>query len=194
MPETIVDAGTRNAAHVDTDHRLWVNAKSSSIQHIVSEIEEEAYQVIGIATLGSGTVVVLHLTNNNPNKHITVTYLRHQVIGASGGTDFPNSSNYFSIRCGREYASGGAEVTPVNMFIGSGNTPDITVYNNNPTLTGTATEFDRWYTKADGDMNTFNKEGSLIIPPNKTIEISYVGDRTGGSIYARISFIMEAEL
>jgi len=39
-------------------------------------------------------------------------------------------------------------------------------------------------------MNTFNKEGALIIPPNQTMEVSYIGDRTGGTIYTRISFIM----
>jgi len=176
-------------ARVDSDNRLRTYAKSASIQHVVSEHEEEAYQVIGIATLSAGTVVALHIKNISSG-NMVVTYLRHQVVGATGGTSFPNTSNYFTIGLGRTYSSGGSLVTPVNVFGGSGNTAEVTAYQADPTLAGTAQEIDRWYTKSDGDMNTFNKEGALIIPPNQTMEVSYVGDRTGGTIYTRVSFIM----
>jgi hypothetical protein len=177
-------------ARVDGDHRLRTYSKSASIQHVVSEHEQEAYQVIGTATLSSGTVTVLHIKNISSDTNMVVTYLRHQVIEATGGTSFPNASNYFSVRLMRTYSSGGSTATPVNVFGGSGNTAEVTCYQNGPTLVGTAKEIDRWYTKADGDMNTFNKEGALLIPPNQTMEVSYVGDRTGGTVYARISFIM----
>lgn len=176
-------------AKVNEENLLMTYAKSASLQHFVSEHNEEAYQVIGVATLSSGTVVVLHITNNS-DKNMIITYLRHQVVGATGGTTFPNANNYFSIMLGRTYSTGGVVATSVNMFAGSGNTSKVTTYQTDPTLTGTGLEIDRWYTKADGDMNTFNKEGALIIPPNKTMEISYIGDNTGGTIYARISFIM----
>ena len=192
MPNTIVNGadGCAYKAKVDSDHRLRTYAKSASIQHVVSEHKQEVYQLIGTATLSSGTVTVLHIKNNSSDKNIVVTYLRHQVVGASGGTSFPNTSNYFSVGLTRTYSSGGDIATPVNVFSGSGNTAQITAYQNGPTLAGTSQEIDRWYTKADGDMNTFNKEGALIIPSNQTMEVSYVGDRTGGTIYARISFIM----
>ena len=176
-------------ARVDSDNRLRTYAKSASIQHVVSEHEEEAYQVIGIATLSAGTVVALHIKNIS-NTNMVVTYLRHQVVGATGGTSFPNTSNYFTVGLTRTYSSGGSVVTPVNVFGGSGNQAEVTAYHGDPTLAGTAQEIDRWYTKSDGDMNTFNKEGALIIPPNQTMEVSYVGDRTGGTIYTRVSFIM----
>ena len=39
-------------------------------------------------------------------------------------------------------------------------------------------------------MNTFNKEGSLIIPPRENLEIMYQGDKTSGTIYGRVSFII----
>ena len=190
MPDMIKDGtGTAFLARVDSDHRLRTYAKSASIQHVVSEHEEGAYQVIGIATLSAGTVVALHIKNISSG-NMVVTYLRHQVVGATGGTSFPNTSNYFTIGLGRTYSSGGSAATPVNVFGGSGNTAEVTAYQADPTLAGTALEIDRWYTKADGDMNTFNKEGALIIPPNQTMEVSYIGDRTGGTIYTRISFIM----
>lgn len=188
---TILDGtGKGYKAKVGKDNRLWIESKSSSIQHQVSIVDGQAYQIIGITTLGSGTVTVLHIKNVS-NLNLVITYLRHQLVGASGGTAFPNSSNYFSVRLGRTYVSGGSAATAVNVNAGSGNEADITAYQDNPTLTGTANEIDRWYTKADGDMNTFNKEGSVVIPPSSTFEISYVGDQTGGTIYARVSFIME---
>ena len=189
MPDTIRDGhGSGNLAKVSSDGRLRTYSKSASIQHVVSEHEEEAYQLIGTATLSSGTVCALHITNTSDELMI-VTYLRHQIVGATGGTAFPNTSNYFSVGLDATYTSGGSEATAVNVFVGSGNTAGITAYQGDPTLGGTKKEIDRWYTKADGDMNTFNKEGALIVPPNKTMCICYVGDQTGGTIYARISFI-----
>lgn len=178
-------------AKVNSANQLTVLSKSASIQHFASE-DGNAYQIIGLATLSSGTVAILHVCNENPNRQMVITYIRHQVIGATGGTSFPNASNYFSIRLGRTYVSGGDTATAVNLYAGSGNTPILTSYQNEPTLTGTEREIDRWYTKADGDMNVFVKEGSVIIPPNETIEVAYVGDRTSGTVYARISFIMES--
>jgi hypothetical protein len=191
MPDMILDGkGKGYKAKVDSDNRLRTYSKSASIQHVVSEHEEQAYQIIGTATLSSGTVTVLHMKNTSSNSNMVITYLRHQVVGATGGTSFPNTSNYFTVGLTRTYASGGSTATPVNVFGGSGNTAEVTAYQSGPTLAGTAQEIDRWYTKSDGDMNTFNKEGALIIPPNQTMEVSYVGDRTGGTIYARISFII----
>jgi len=191
MPDFIKDGtGSGFMAKVDSDNRLRTYAKSASIQHVVSEHDEGAYQIIGIATLSAGTVPVLHIKNVSSDTNMVITYIRHQVIGAAGGTAFPNDSNYFSVRLGRTYSSGGDTATPVNVFSGSGNVAKITAYQNEPTLSGTADEIDRWYTKSDGDMNTYNKEGALLVPPNKTIEVAYVGDRTSGTIMARISFIM----
>lgn len=188
---SFIKGGTGNGylAEVDSENRLSTYSKAASIQHVVSESVQGAYQVVGITDLSAGEVTVLHLKNVSSVDNMTVTYIRHQLVGASGGTDFPNSDNYFSVSLGRKYASGGTEVDPVNVFAGSGNTAKVIVYKD-PTLEGTAREIDRWYTKADGDMNTFNKEGALIIPPNETMEITYTGDKTAGSIYGRISFIV----
>ena len=191
MPDSIKDGSSGYTAKVGSDNRLRVYAKSGSIQHAVSEADEDAYQVIGTASLSSGTTTALHITNNDPVKNMIITYLRHQIVGQSGGTAFPNVDNYFSVSLTRTYVSGGSLCTPVNVYSGSGNTANITAYCSAPTLSGTALEIDRWYTKAEADMNTFNKEGALIIPPNSTIEISYIGDQTSGTIYARASFIME---
>ena len=194
MAEAIKDGtGTGNLASVSGSGRLQVYSKAAPIQHVVSEQDQKAFQVIGTATLASGTVVSLHVTNNDSERNMVVTYIRHQIIDQAGGTAFPNASNYFRVALNRSYTSGGAAATPVNIYAGSGVTPNVTAYQTAPTLGGTAGEIDRWYTKAEADMNTFNKEGAIVIPSNGTIELAYVGDQTSGTIYSRLSFFMEAE-
>ncbi len=192
MPDTIRDgSGKGYLAQVNKNNRLFVTAEVESIQHTVSLYNEQAYQVIGIANLASGTVVALHIKNSSTNKDLVVTYLRHQVVGATGGDALPSTSNYFSAGMERIYASGGAIAMPVNMSSGSGNTADVVAYQTDPTVSGTVKEFDRWYTQADADMNTYNKEGALIVPRNGTLELTYVGNQTGGILYTRLSFIMK---
>lgn len=183
--------GTGKKAHVNNENRLAVTAKSESLQHMVSQEYQQAYQCIGTTSLSSGTVTIIYIKNTSSDKNLILTYIRHQVVVASGGTSFPNSSNYFKIALGRTYVSGGTLHDCTNIYGGSRNVAEVDAYKDGPILTGTEREVDRWYTKALGDMNTFNKEGSLIVPPNETIEFSYVGDQTSGFIYTRASYIME---
>lgn len=192
MPSMIRDgAGTGNLVKVDSDNRLHTMSKSDSIQHVISNECQQAYQCIGEADLAVGTVVSLFLQNISSDKKIIITYIRHQILDQAGGTAFPNVSNYFRIALGRTYVSGGSIATPVNVFVGSGNEADVIAYQGAPTLTGTAEVIDKWYTKSEGDMSTFSKEGSLIVPPNRCIELSYVGNHSSGIIYSRLSFLLE---
>ena len=191
MGQQIEDgSGNSFRAKVDIDNRLWVDSRNVPLQHEISYIDEEAFQVIGTTTLANGTVVPLHITNDNPDKDVIITYVRHQVLDQSGGTAFPNASNYFAIRYGTEYASGGSTATVHNVNIGSSVTSGVTTYQGSPTLSGTASEIDRWYTKVEGDMNSFNKEGALILQPGQSIDLAYIGDHTSGTICTRISFVL----
>ena len=177
-------------AKVTKDNRLSVFSASASVQLVQSLEQNEAYQVIGTSTLSSGTTTALHVQNSSSTKNMIITYMRHQVVDPAGGAALPNTSNYFSMAFGREYVSGGSLVTPVNVFAGAGKTAELTCYQSAPVLSGTADEIDRWYTKDEADMNSFRKEGAVIIPPNRTIELSYVGDQISGLLYARMSFLM----
>lgn len=191
MPRTIEDGtGSGKRAKVDEDNRLLVRAFSEPYQHEISHSEEQGYQVWSVTTPISGTVVCLHIKNNDNSRDMVFSFIRFQAVDMSGGTAFPNVNNYFSASFGRVYSSGGTTVSPINILSGSGNSANVTVYKNGPTLTGTATEFDRWYVHEDGQMKKWNKQGALIIPVNKTMEISYVGDHTSGGIYVRASFVM----
>lgn len=191
MAEQIKDGKGRGfQVEVNSDNQIVAAAVSQSIQHFVSRFKEQAYQVIGTTNLAAATVAGLHIKNTSSNKLLTVTYIRHQIVSPAGGTTIPNTSNYFRMAFGRERQSGGAAVTPINVNNGSGVEAEVEAYQSSPTLTGTASEIDRWYTKADGDMNTFSKEGAVLVNPGRTIEFSYVGDQTSGLLYARLSFLM----
>lgn len=175
---------------VNSDNRLEVESSSNSIQSVLSIEKRQAYQVIGVATLAIGTTTALHVQNTSSDKNMVVTYIRHQIVDQAGGTPIPNANNYFKLAFGRTYVSGGAPATPINVNNGSGNEADIDSFQGDPVLTGTEEEIDRWYTKAEADMNSLNKEGAVVIPPNRTMELSYVGDQTSGIIYTRLSFLM----
>lgn len=192
MPNTIRDgSGKGYLAAVNDENRLQVISKSQPLQHVLSQEKEQAYQVIGVADLQNGETTAIHITNTSNDKNMIITYLRYQIVDAAGGTAFPNKDNYFKISFNREYVSGGAAVIPVNVFEGSGNLAEVVAYSENPVLTGTAKDIDRWYVKANGDMNTFNKEGAVIIGPGRSLGLSFVGDHTSGILYSRLSFLME---
>ncbi len=191
MPDIIKSGDSGYTAKVNKDHRLFVRAKVGMNQHVIAEETQQTYQVFGTATLSSGTVIPLHIQNTNADKSLVITHIRHQVLDQSGGTAFPNASNYFSVGMNRTYSSGGSTATPVNTYASSGNTALATVYQDNPTLAGTVSELDRWYTKAEGDMNVWEKWGSVILPPSGTIEFAYVGDQSSGTVFTRVSFYYE---
>ena len=169
-----------------------VSAISESIQHHNSHTIKQAYQVKGTATPIAGTAVVLHVKNTSTDKDMVVNYIRCQVLDlVTAGTALPNASNYFRVAFNRTYASGGSAVVPVNMNPTSGNTAQVTAYHDAPTLGGTALEFDVEYPKAEAELIRWNKEGAVILQPNGTIEVAYVGDFTDGLAYSRISFLMQ---
>jgi len=190
----VIKSGTGNGklASVDDSNRLQVRAYSEAFQHTIADEDQQAYQVIGEATLSSGTVTPLIITNNNADNRIVVTYIRTQVVGSSGGTALPDSGNYFSIDLGGSYTSGGTVATPVNTTVSSGNLPIVTAYQGDPTVVAGST-VDKWFPVSDGDKNSFNKEGSIIIRQGQSIQFNYTGDQTSGTVYVRLSFVMMQE-
>lgn len=192
MSQAIKDGtGTGYHAAVNNRNQLLTESVSQSIQHYMSLAYQRAYQAGAVTTIGgAGTIPCLVLTNNHASRRMCVTYIRWEVIDPSGGTAYPSANSYMGLQHGQSRASGGTEVTPVNMYIGDGAVSGVTVYADNTTMTGTAVEIDRWYPKAEGEMNTWNKEGALIVPPGESIDLAYTTDNTGGLVYTRVSFIM----
>jgi hypothetical protein len=177
-------------AGVTNENQLQARAETHTMQHHASLFYGQAFQIIGdFAALNNNTYRILHIKNVDPNRFLVVTYIRLEVVGASGG-DFGSPNTYFQFGNGVTYASGGTIVTPVNVNFTSGNAALVEAYDNNPTLTGTFLEYDRWYPDANGSMQTFNKEGSVILGLNNELTISLTTNHTAGTAYARVSFFM----
>lgn len=189
-----IESGTGNGkwASVDINNRLLVNAKSNFAQHIAAREDNSTFQVWGTATLANGTVTPLTIKNNSSTDIIVMTYLRWQLVDHSGGTAIPNASNYMQMGYNTEFSSGGTSVTPVNMTAGANKVSNAVAYQNNPTMSGSITVFDRHYPRAEAEMYTFNKNGASIILPGQSFTVQYVGDHTSGTIYTRMSFYTEA--
>jgi len=181
-----IESGNGNGlfAAVDNNNRLATSSVSYDRQHIVSKLDNKAFQVIGSASIASGTENVLHVINDTVDQTLTTTFIRVQVI-----TDatVPVVGEYFEIGDGLTYSSGGTVASPVNMYIGSSISSGATCYQDNPTLTGTFVPTDRHYTRANGDQETYNKRGALIVPPGQAFTVRYTGTGTGIA-YSRVSF------
>jgi len=176
---------------INNENRMEVLSVSQELQHHISRDEQQVYQVVGELTDAiNGTNTVLHIKNNSPTLHGVVSYIRLQTPGASGdGSWLPDKGTYFQIGKDTSYSSNGTAVTPVNMNFISGNIADLTVYKDNPVVTGSFSEFDRWY--PNYDMIEFNKHGSLILGLDDTMEIRLVTDRPAIDIaYCRVTIML----
>ena len=185
----ILESGLGNGklAGVDGDNRLLTASFNIPFQHLIAKDYQKTFQVLGEATLANGTVTPLHIKNNSSDRVYVVTYIRWQIIDQAGGTALPNASNYWQLGFGSTYTSGGTSVTPVNMSSGSNTISSLVAYQASPTLSGSLTVCDKHYAKAEADMNTYNKEGAMLLLPGSTVAAQFVGDHTSGTIYTRIS-------
>lgn len=190
MPDMVRDGrGKGYLAGVDYKNRILVNSLSKPIQFATSYEQGQAYQLWCITNVSPGRNVGLYVQNNDPLRDLVVTYIRHQVIGLSGGTTLPNVNNYFAMSFNPILGVNGDVLRAKNMNPGSGNDAIITSFGSGTTVTG-GTEFERWFTKDMGDMNTYNKEGALILGYGNSMDLSYFSDHAAGTFYFRLSFIM----
>ena len=187
---SIQDPSNGNAASVLEDGRLTVDSKSSPLQHIVSSEEQQAYQVQGSVVLINGTTTALHIKNISTTRNMVITFIRMQLVAPVAVV--PELATYVTINRNTTIA-GGALVIPENMYLGHSNAAEVVANSGTTPITigGVAAEFDRWYPASDGDRNTFNKEGVVLIPPQEAINLSMVSGTAGGELHTRISFIME---
>ena len=132
----------------------------------------------------------MHVINEDPDKDLVVTFLRAQIVGASGGA-FDALTDFLEFGFGRTVASGGTAMTPVNMNRSSGVAASVTATENNPTMAGTFVSIgDVWHPAAGGETAVYNKNGSVILGLNDTLEVRYIGTHTAGEIECRITFMM----
>lgn len=194
MTELIIkDGNSSRTANVTEDGHLEVDSISRSIQNFHSGHFGRAFQVEGThAITEAGTHIPIHIVNNDSRRDMHITYIRWQLIGLSGGASLATVGNYLRPGFGdiNRVASGGSTTVPITMNPSKSKTAAVTATQGNPTLTGSPTYFDTWYPKTLGEMYTWNKEGSVILGQNRSIELALTTDHTSGLIWTRISFIM----
>jgi hypothetical protein len=81
----------------------------------------------------------------------------------------------------------------VNTNAGSANSAEVNAWDQNPTLTGTFSSMDTHHVKDEAELLTYRKEGSIVIPPGKSLTVKITTDHTAGAAYCRVSFMMVAK-
>jgi len=191
MGFSIVDGtGSGREVLVTKDNELVTVAHTEPLQHVLSIRDGEAYQVLGdTGSVTNTTQVILHIQNTSSTKLLVATYIRVQAIDLAGGTALPSGQTFWQIGFGTTVSSGGAARTPTNLNRTSGNTADVTALST-PTIAGTFTEIDRYYSLSSEEMEVFNKQGSIVLGKNDTLDIRLTTDHTSGIAYARCTFVM----
>lgn len=184
-------------AGVDSEGQLQTVAENHELQHHLSLHDGQVYQAIGThdaTAAGAGTYTTLHIRNTSTTQWLIVTFIRLQAHMTGGAV--AAQTDFFDIGFDRTYSSGGSTVAPVNTNRTSGNTAATVVYNANPTLVGTMTLLDRWYIEhssavvSNSKMQVFNKQGSVILGQNNTLEITATTSQNA-FLYSRVTFMFK---
>jgi len=183
----LIDDGGGQGFKAKVDSRLNLHTRSFSLsqQHAISSADQEAYQANTSIAIAASEVKLLLLKNTHLTKELVITYIQLETIGAAAS----NATAMWKIYVGGDYASGGGAVTPVNMNVGSPNSATGSFYDatgSTIVTSGSPLEIDR--THLANTRISFNKEGSVILPRNGVLLISFTGSTAAGSAVARVSF------
>lgn len=191
MSLTIKDnTGKGYGLKVDSKNRASTKTMSLSQQYVISNEEERAFQVSSEKAIAASEIKLLLLKNTSDTRDLVVSYIRLETIGAAAS----NVNAYWTVYTGGDYASGGTAVTPVNMHVGSAINAEGSFYDATASTivtSGTLNAIDK--TWIANDNITYNKQGSLILPKNSCLTISWTGSTAAGTARARVSFYYNDE-
>jgi hypothetical protein len=151
-------SGDDYKAKVNSRNQLSVNAETLTPIAMASIRKNNAFVVSSNFTTSSGSDTVFYLKNTGPKSII----IHHFHLGMNAAT------HYELFRC--TGTPSGTEVTPVNLYLGSSNTANVTTYGDAP-ITGLTTGDIIAYSRAQSsrpDMS-FELAGALIIPTGEAI-------------------------
>lgn len=172
-----------------SDNKLRVFAVNDSLtNHIsVDSANQTVFIATGTATVVSGTVVALHIINNDPSNLLVIDRVYVQGVGMGG---LPTSTAFFSLGYGRTVTSG-ITVTPVNLNRTATKVANVTATTSNPNITGTFVESHRWFVQANGQAFELIPAGTddIILGRSNTVEIQ-LSSQTSGSILTVFKFFM----
>lgn len=179
----IIESGIGNgySAEVNSDNQLLVSAIAESIEHHIAHDKELSFRLIGEDTgVVAATNVVVIATNDSADLDMVIHRINMQFLDYAGGTALPSVNTYFDLALGLTYSAGGSAVTPVNTNSGAGKVSNVTAYDTNPTLTGTAMIFDKYYVQEEGLEHVHLEEGGVVIRPGDAVAVRLVTDHTSG--------------
>ncbi|RLF67100.1 MAG: hypothetical protein DRN30_00715 [Thermoplasmata archaeon] len=176
-------AGKGYEVQVNSENQLKTSTVSESRQHHVSKEHQKAFQVSTNLSVTISKQNLLLITNDS-SESLVVTYIRLMTVSA----DATNENAYFTLEGGGDYVSGGNSITPINMNIGQSREAVAIAYDGDTAIVvdSNFVEFDRNYTA--NSMQSYNKDGSLILPRGASLLITHTGSSTDGTVYARASF------
>jgi len=177
--------GRGNYAEVSNSKRLAVNSVNFSPQHYAAHEGGLAYQLIvpslDITTSEQGVIYL----KNTSDQAIVITYIRVQSAGAADTSE----DAYFRVLRNPTYTSGGTATDPMNTLFSSSKDAIADAYIGDGTalvLGNTTEEIDRNYQA--NSMQSYSKEGSVILETGNSIAIMHKGSTTAGVVTARLSF------
>jgi hypothetical protein len=187
MSEISLKDGSGNSygLKIDSDARAHTRALALSHQHVVSSADQRAYQVSSSKAIAASEIKMLLLKNTSDTRELIVSYIRLETIGAAAS----NASAYWRIYLGGDYSSGGTATTPTNMFVGSAISAEGTFYDATASTivtSGSPVEIDRTYRA--NELITYRKEGSIVLPKNGVLTVSWTGSTAAGTANCRVSF------
>ena len=175
--------GAGYLTRVKKNNRLTVEASGRSGQAITSLETGLSFQASAEQAIGTTDVPILYLENNSNTHHMVITYVRIMSAGAAA----LSTAAYFTVKLGDSYTSGGANVTPTNVNQISGNVAAAVCKDGSSSLTvAGGTEIDKNYSV--NKMESYNKEGSIVLGSGDSISIWHKGSTVAGNAYGRISF------
>lgn len=174
-------------AEVNKDSQLSVISENIDLGLYTSFFSEDTYHVFCSVSAASGTTTVMNFKNEDTTKICVIAELEMQLVGT---TTTDSAATYFEIGFDRTISSGGTTVTATNQNRASGNTANVSVTNNGPTMTGTFISDNKIFpTSSSAILRKTGRDGT-ILGLNDTMEIRLVTDNTSGLATVHTTFIM----
>ena len=163
-------AGVENAAEVDRELRLHVNAIGIDLQMHINEDEAEYYSLVLDQATGGTNRHIIYIKNTSQTSNIVISS-----ITAFATT---TATELYALLAVTGTATSPTTATPVNRNGGSGNTATGTFQTGaNLTMTG-GSEVDRWKVLNDVASAKHSWDSGLILPKNATFVLASAANTT----------------
>ena len=162
--------GKNGDASVSAAQRLNVSAKTRARLFYISRDDELAFNAIMPSFSAAAGDYVFYLKNTSSTKNLYLHSLEYHSLQAVHWKVFQVTGT----------AAGGTVITPSNLNLGSGRTPETTCMGGGATITGLTigVQIGTHRTQAAGESEMNWGEG-LILAPNSAIAVEYDTGTTG---------------